>query len=494
MKRYTFPRRSARFAASPFFSLGLLLTLILTLTFFIDASAFAPSIGAAAGMALATGAGVLMTEKEVEEFKGLLGEIKGDWSSIKGLPGRLKEVAEKHTTEVKTLGDENAKLRSDLDALRRKSIAPGGVRSLRPAGGVSVDCAKYLGAVAVIGAAGNKRKVDDEVVTWAKRSLIDVLDTSNGEPQHRELTEFAKNLREAQVRTALTTTDIPMPASYMSEVVELVSEFGSFRRLATTFPLSKGTTKLPKLSTSPAFGFVDMSASIGEKSPQIAFVDFDPKKAGGIVRIPSEIEMDSIVPLGQFIARYIAREMASWEDEVGWKADGSATYKTLEGVVDKIVDNSKHVTLATGNTSSDDVTLASLRSARAKVHESVLQSGRAAYYLHPTMESILAAFNNDTNGQVYQVITAGGVPTLDGFPIRWINKLPVNSSTAIINTIIAAFGDMSFWYLGLAGGINIDTSAEAYFATDEIGVRALQRFTVKEMATEHMAGVRTAAS
>jgi hypothetical protein len=66
-----------------------------------------------------------------------------------------------------------------------------------------------------------------------------------------------------------------------------------------------------------------MSNAVPEKSPQIAFVQFDAQKAGGIVRIPTEIDADSIVPMGQFIARYGARNLARWEDTVFFNADGS---------------------------------------------------------------------------------------------------------------------------------------------------------------------------
>jgi len=38
----------------------------------------------------------------------------------------------------------------------------------------------------------------------------------------------------------------------------------------------------------------------------VAFVTFTAEKFGGLVRIPTEIDDDSIVPLGQFIARYSA--------------------------------------------------------------------------------------------------------------------------------------------------------------------------------------------
>jgi hypothetical protein len=53
---------------------------------------------------------------------------------------------------------------------------------------------------------------------------------------------------------------------------------------------------------------------------------------------------------------------------------------------------------------------------------------------------------------------------------------------------------VSYNYLGVRGGIRFDTSKEAGFTTDEILVRALERFTVGKMATGAVAGLITAAS
>ena len=44
------------------------------------------------------------------------------------------------------------------------------------------------------------------------------------------------------------------------------------------------------------------------------------------------------------------------------------------------------------------------------------------------------------------------------------------------------------------GGMRFDVSRDVYFATDEVGIRALQRLTVGKMATGAVAGLITAAS
>jgi hypothetical protein len=84
-----------------------------------------------------------------------------------------------------------------------------------------------------------------------------------------------------------------------------------------------------------------MSAAFAEKSPTVTFASLESHKIGGIVRLPREIDEQSIVAMGQFLARYGAVEFARVEDTWGFLADGSATYESVKGVVQVARDNAK---------------------------------------------------------------------------------------------------------------------------------------------------------
>ena len=109
------------------------------------------------------------------------------------------------------------------------------------------------------------------------------------------------------------------------------------------------------------------------------------------------------------------------------------------------------------------------------------------------MESLLASYNVSANVTPYVASGPNG-PTLDGFPIKWIGVMPVNDSTTHLNQYQVYFGDMSYWYLGQFRGHTIDVSRDVYFATDEIGFRALERFDCQLMANPAMAVLQLAAS
>jgi len=398
----------------------------------------------------------------------------------------IKDGIEKIDEKQRTLSEEWKKGKGDIDwvmkshaELRDRAGAfirhhSGNARPLaRASEVVSEECARHLGAILIMSglAQGKIQKL------------------TNADQLAREAEKVVRSFG-AENRSALTTSDIPLPTQYGSEVVELIWKYGQARQHATIYPLGSGTAKLPKLKTSPAFGFMDMSEVVPEKSPKIEFVDFNAKKAGGIVRVPSEIEADSIVAIGQFLARYMAREFAKWEDVVLFNADGSSTYKSISGVCKKADTLGKKVQLAAAKTSPSDITLANLRALRAKVASAALAS--SAYYMNLTHESHLTSFNNVTNGQVFT--WTNGQARLDGFPVRWVDVLPVFDTDAHASQYQVAFGDLSYWYFGERGTPRIETSRDVFFATDEIAIRALERFDCGLMADEAMAVLQLAAS
>ena len=66
-------------------------------------------------------------------------------------------------------------------------------------------------------------------------------------------------------------------------------------------------------------------------------------------------------------------------------------------------------------------------------------------------------------------------------------------TAAAASTYLTMFGALNYWYLGERGAPRVEVSREIYFATDEIGMRALERFDVEAMAVDAMASLETAA-
>ncbi len=394
-------------------------------------------------------------EETVRQFRGGIVEIKNGVQ-------RCVDDQKRQERQIQSLFD-------DVEHFKRARLSGYGVK---PAPGqVSDTFARWLAGLSIVAAARRgdlhpKDAHEDNLV----RGLADELGMS--------------------LKTAETATQLPQPTQYSAQISELVATYGSARKYGTVFPMSAGTMKLPYLSTDTAFALVGLSSGGGEKQPAFAFADLVAEKYGGIVRVPYELDADSIVPVGNFLARWAARQMAAIEDKLFWTGNGT-TDGDPEGLTISTITNSKVTQMASTKTHYSDLTLTHLRDVRGVVDAAVLQRG--AYYMHPSFECALANLNT-ANVFPYQARGLDNNATLDGFPIRWIPSMPAYSSSVNASKVCVLFGDATYQYLGVRGNIRFDVSDQPYWSSDEIGFRALERFSIALLATGAVAGIETAAS
>lgn len=423
-----------------------------------------------------------LTPEQLKEFTGIMESFKsydgifkeigelakseGGFAAIKKLPELLK-AEQKRTDELQ---GELKKINKQL--LRAQSN--NGVRYVRGTPMVSDDCALALSGM-FIGCAVRQEK-------WSK-ALGD---------QDAALAKAAEYL--GVTKTALTSSDIPLPTIYIPQVVELVWHYGQFRANATVFPLGAGTVNLPQLSAGEdVFAKIAASAAVGEKRVAATNVTFTAGKYGGIVRIPTEIEEDTFIALGQFVARYIARRFAALED--AWGFIGTSALYGGNGVGPYCAATNGGACLkqlGSGKTKPTDATLADFRALRGLVNAAVF-ANKPKYYLNPTMDALLATFNTSATVVPY-VRRPDGTATLDGYEIVWVGAIQAYSASAAASAYLAFFGDLSYWYLGERGAPRVETSREVYFATDEIGIRAIERIDIEAMAPDAMSALQLAAS
>lgn len=434
-----------------------------------------------------------LTPEQVKEFDGIVRELKDLGAFIPGL--KELQSAEGGFAAIrllpallKTQGEVTTQLKTDLETVRRQLLSQSREKSghlVQRANGsweLSDECARYMGALYCLAA------VKQGFIVEEKR-----IDKIGG---------VFKEMTGIEVRTALTSSDIPLPVLYSTEIVELVSMYGAARKYGTVFPLGAGSVKLPYLSTDPTWTLNLIGAAINEKSPVLTHVTFTPEKFGGLVRLPTEIDEDSLLDMGQFLGRWAARGAARSEDYNFFAGTGSAgtVNGSVAGLQFSTITNSKVVQMASTKTKYSDLTLANLRAVRAVPDAPALQN--AAYYMHPTMEQHLAGLNTAGDkpynpqaqimGNGAQPFATG--PTLDGFPIRFVDVMPVYSTSNNVSKVFVLFGALEFQYLGVRKGVAVDISKEAGFTTDEILVRALERFTHGLMAIGAVGGIETAAS
>jgi HK97 family phage major capsid protein len=392
----------------------------------------------------------------------------------------LREVSGVHrlSDQIHLLEQENAHVAEQLGQLRRLANA----RSLaspriRMPGTVSDECAEHLAAL---------------FIAHCDRSgKLDALCSMS--TQRDALARFACSTLNLTTRAALTTSNIPLPTQFGSEIRELVSEFGVARRYMTRYPIGMGTARPARMGTRPAFASVAMSAAVPELSPTLTFASLESHKIGGIVRLPREIDEQSIVSMGQFLARYGAVEFARAEDTFAFLADGDTAYENIKGIITVAGENTRTVTLTTGKTKPSDATLDDFRSLRTKVSKAALNGRLSAYYMDTTWESKLPAFRTDADPLVYQRLP-NGTAILDGYPIIWTDVLQPYGTAAAAGKPLAVFGALSYWWFGEHGTPRIDTSEHVWFANDQLAVRFIEEIDFDYCAVDATAALLTAAS
>ncbi len=409
---------------------------------------------------------LVLTEEQVGEFQGILGEIKGAWGELKGVPAGLRELRE-----------ENDQMRQQLKDARRSMLGRVGEVLPRRRGEVGDGCARHVAAT---------------FIAHCERSgKLDALCSVSA--QRDALAGFARETLNLSTRTALGTSDVPLPVQYGREIRELISDYGVARSRMTPYPIGMGTARPARMGMRPAFSSVAMSAAFNERSPSMDFASLESHKIGGVVRLPREIDEQSIVAMGQFLARYGAIEFARAEDSWAFLADGTSTYELVKGVVKVARDNTRTVVLATTKTKPSDATLDDFRTLRTKVNKAALNGRNSAYYLDSTWEVRLPAFRTAAEPNVYQRL-ADGSALLDGYPIVWTDVLEPYGIVASADKPLAVFGALSFWWMGEHGMPRIDTSEHVWFTNDQLAVRFIEEIDFDYAASDSTAALITAAS
>ena len=406
------------------------------------------------------------TETQVREFTAFLSEIKGGWAELKALPA-----------SIRALQDEGTRVAQHLTELRRSALTRSTLRVPRAKGQVSDDCAQHLAA---------------HFIAHCERS--GKLEALCSLPAQRDaVAAFARNTFGLTTRNALATTDIPLPAEYGGEIRELISDFGVVRRRMFPYPIGMGSAKPARMGTRPTFGSIAMSGVFPEKSPTVTFASLESHKIGGVVRLPREIDEQSIVAMGQFLARYGAVEFARAEDTWGFLADGTAQFENIKGIVQTARDSTKILPLAAGKTKPSDATLDDFRAVRRLVNKAALNGRLSAYYLDSTWETRLPSFRTSAEPNVYQRLPDGSA-VLDGYPIVWTDVLEPYGTAVSADKPIAVFGALAFWWMGEHGAPRIDTSEHVWFANDQLAVRFIEEIDFDYAASDATAVLLTAAS
>lgn len=296
-----------------------------------------------------------------------------------------------------------------------------------------------------------------------------------------ELTQFTDKDNKAMGEDVGSTGGLLVPTELIPNIILLVEKYGVYRRNALEYPMASSDAIAPKLSSGltvycPGAGVAPTASDAGFKT-----VGLNAKKWMTLTALDSELNEDAAIAIGELVGFLIAQAFAKKEDEVGFLGDGTETYFGHVGIagalraVDATIGNIKSLVVGSGNAYSE-LTLADFEAVVGTLPDYADDGNVKWYVSRKFYYTVMVALAMAAGGANATEILSGSVSsqkTFLGYPVEFTQAMP---KTEANSQICAIFGNLKLGaYIGDRRKLTIDRSTEAYFTTDQIGIRGTER-------------------
>ena len=269
-----------------------------------------------------------------------------------------------------------------------------------------------------------------------------------------------------------------VPDEFSSTLINLREQYGVARKNAHIEPMASDTKRIPRRSGGLTAYWTGEASAITESTATFDQVNLVAKKLAVITSVSNELNEDSLVNLGDFVAGEIAYQFAKKEDEACFSGDGSSTYGGIIGLENNIGSAGK-VTSTTDDDTAEELILSDVFAAM-KLLPDFGDGPNTKFYMHK---------QTWFGGIQRLVYAAGGSNTLDfekgmqprfmGYDVEFVNSM--STGTWATGAAIFYFGDLSkVAYFGdrRATSISFSDSALNAFEQDELIVRGTERVDI----------------
>jgi HK97 family phage major capsid protein len=272
-----------------------------------------------------------------------------------------------------------------------------------------------------------------------------------------------------------------VPDEMRAILIDLMPQYGKFRRNALRFPLGSGVTNVPKVSSDVTIYCPGEGAATTDSAPAFSNVKLTPKTFIALVAVSMELEEDSLIGVGEILGRSFIRSMAKQEDLIGFLGDGTATYFGMTGITGQLLKVSATIgsiaglKVGSGNTYAE-LALADFEATAALLPEEFDDNARwymnKRFYWNVIHKLAVAA----GVANLFDILTNRKEKFLLGYPVEFVSVMP---STEANSQICALLGDLQMGaYLGERRELRIDRSDQRYFEMGQVGFRASERIDI----------------
>jgi HK97 family phage major capsid protein len=270
-----------------------------------------------------------------------------------------------------------------------------------------------------------------------------------------------------------------VPEQFEAAVIALLNDYGVARRSLAVVPMTSDTKITPRRTGGLTVYSVGEGSTITASDISYDQVRLIAKKFAILIKHSAELAEDAAVAMGNEFAREIAYAFAEKEDQCAFNGDGTSTYGGIVGIKSALAAGSKY-TAATGNTAFSTLDLEDFEGMMSKLPSYAYMNGGPSWYISragwaQSIQRLLAAAGGNTIAD----LQAGAQPRFLGYPVVFADVMNSTLTAQTSTDGLAYFGNLRM--AGLFGdrrGLAIATSTDVYFTTDDVGVRATERFDV----------------
>ncbi len=273
-----------------------------------------------------------------------------------------------------------------------------------------------------------------------------------------------------------------VPPQFDNRIIELVLEYGAFRRNAQVVPMTSDTTYRPRRTSGLTAYWVGESTAGTESTKGWDQVSLVAKNMRVLTRVSNELAEDAIISVADDLAVEIARAFALAEDTAGFSGTGAAATGGIVGVRQRLTD--------VWTTSSPGVNSTATNWAGTTLaHHNTVMAGLPAFawtspkwYCNPAYyQNVMARLMYAAGGNNTTTIAGKVVPAFMGYPVEFVNALPATTGAQIS----ALFGDLAMAammgdrsQITLASSDSATVGGESVFERNQLAIRGNQRVDI----------------
>lgn len=283
---------------------------------------------------------------------------------------------------------------------------------------------------------------------------------------------------EKALTTAMGSAGPLIPAEFSNTIINIQKQYGVMRRICQIEPMGSDTKTVGRHPDGSSYTgyFPDEGGTLTAEDMQLEGVQLRARKHVILQVVSSETMDDTTTALGELIAEEIARGNSKKEDECGLIGDGTSTYGRINGIIPQFgTSATADARSVTGGTTSDAHTKANLLSVRAKLSDE--HRDGAIWLCSAAMKSfIIENIASQSGGMSLGEFAGKPYDTLWGDPIVTTNVMNSNDNTGGDVIDLLYLNPRNAGLMGDRKTLEIDANTNAYWTSDQIGIRGISRF------------------